>query len=174
MSATIDTSDGAVFAALRAWMLTILPTGAEVIMTQDNRVPMPARGTTFVTMNNVGKTRLSTNSRSYASSTQVASDVMATEYQIQIDIYGPAAGEWAQIIQTLARAVDTNDALPAGIQILYADDPVQLPMIAGEHQFEARWKLQAHIQYNPTISQPYQSATALGVGLAEIDKRFHP
>jgi len=172
MSATVDLNEADVFGALRAWMLGILPPGAEVIKTQDNRVPMPARGTTFATLNNVHQRRLSTNQPSWDSTNGM--DMMPTEYQIQIDAYGPDAGEWAQMLMSLSRAADVNDNWPAGVRMLYIDDGIQLPMIAGEHQFEARWKLQAFIQYNPTTTRPMPTMTQAQVGLREIDTTFTP
>lgn len=172
MPATIDTTNDAVFAALRAFLLGVLPAAVEVIQTQDNRVPLPIQGPGFVTMNNVHQRRLATNVTRYTASTKGVS--AATEYQIQLDMYGDAAGEWAQIVQTLLRDEYATEAFPAGIQPLHADDPIQLPLINAEHQFEQRWKLQVFIQYDPIVTVASQSATMLEVGLKEIDKTFHP
>lgn len=172
MPAQIDATNDAVFAALRAFLLGVLPAGVEVIQTQDNRVPLPIQGLGFVTMNNVHQRRLATNVTGYTASTKGVS--AATEYQIQLDIYGDASGEWAQIAQTLLRDEYATEAFPVGIQPLHADDPIQLPLINAEHQFEQRWKLQVFIQYDPIVTVASQSATMLQVGLKEIDKTFHP
>lgn len=53
------------FTALRGFMLLQLPAGIEIVQAQDNRVPQPA-GSDFVTMNEVGRRRLSTNVTTYA------------------------------------------------------------------------------------------------------------
>ena len=172
MTAAIDTTNDAVFAALRAFLLGVLPAGVEVIQTQDNRVPLPIQGPGFVTMNNVHQRRLATNVTQYADKTKGIS--AATEYQIQLDLYGDAAGEWAQIVQTLLRDEYATEAFPPGIQPLHADDPIQLPLINAEHQFEQRWKLQVFIQYDPIVTVASSSATMLQIGLKEIDKTFHP
>lgn len=172
MAVTINTTNDAVFAALRAFLLGVLPAGVEVVQTQDNRVPLPIQGPGFVTMNNVHQRRLSTNVTRY---TDTAKNISAaTEYQIQVDMYGDASGEWAQIVQTLLRDEYGTEAFPPGIQPLHADDPIQLPLINGEHQFEQRWKLQVFIQYDPIIAVSSQSATMLQVGLKEVDKTFKP
>lgn len=60
MSITVAPSQSAIQAALRAFLLGILPAGTEVIATQDNRVPEPAP-TNFVTMTTISRTRLETN-----------------------------------------------------------------------------------------------------------------
>ena len=56
------------YTALRAFLLTILPDGIEVVQKQDNRVPQPT-GFDFVTLNEVGRRRLSTNVTTYADCT---------------------------------------------------------------------------------------------------------
>jgi hypothetical protein len=168
----IDTTNDEVFAALRAFLLGVLPAGVEVMQTQDNRVPLPIPALGFVTMNNVHQRRLATNITRYATSTKAIS--VSTEYQIQLDLYGDTAGEWAQIVQTLLRDEYGTDAFPAHIQPLHADDPIQLPLINAEHQFEQRWKVQVFIQYDPIVTVASSSATMLQIGLKEIDKTFHP
>ena len=58
-------SEGDVFTALRAFLLSVLPVGIEVVAAQDNDVSEPAEAD-FVTMNAVTRERLSTNSTTYA------------------------------------------------------------------------------------------------------------
>ena len=53
------------YTALRAFLLSVLPTGIEVVQAQDNRVPQPV-GTDFVTMNEVMRRRMSTDFIAYA------------------------------------------------------------------------------------------------------------
>jgi len=57
---------------------------------------------------------------------------------------------------------------------LYADDPVQIPLIDGESQYEQRWKLVATLQYNPVLTTTQQSMLAVDIGLAPIDQTFNP
>ena len=68
----------------------------------------------------------------------------------------------------------TTDLFPANIQPLYADDPVQLPLIDGEQQYEQRWKLEATLQYNPILTTSQQSMLDVIVELAPIDQTFNP
>ena len=66
------------------------------------------------------------------------------------------------------------DNMPANIQPLYADNPMQMPLIDGEDQYEERWKLTASLQYNPVTTIGQQSALAVDIGLVEIDTTFKP
>ena len=56
-------SQSAIQTVLRSFLLSILPTGVEVVTAQDNRVPEPAGD--FVTMNVIRRGRLSTNVDTY-------------------------------------------------------------------------------------------------------------
>jgi hypothetical protein len=77
-------------------------------------------------------------------------------------------------VQVMFRDQYATDLLPVNIQPLYADDPMQIPLINGEGQYEQRWKLTAVLQYNPIIAAAQQSATSLTIGLKEIESTFHP
>lgn len=55
-----NTTQSNTLAALRAFLLSILPAGMEVVRGQDNRVPEP-QGSDFVTMTPILRERLSTN-----------------------------------------------------------------------------------------------------------------
>lgn len=160
----ISIADDQVFTALRSFLLSVLPSGVEVIQTQDNGVPMPIGG--FVSMNNVSKIRLSTNQSSYRRTTAPNGfrDVTTpTQYTIQMDFYGDTAGEWASLASNLFRDPYATDLFPDGIKPLYADDPIQIPLIDGEMNYTQRWKLQAVMQYNPAVSLAQQFASDINV-----------
>jgi len=57
---------------------------------------------------------------------------------------------------------------------LYADDPIQIPLIDAEAQYERRWKVTAALQYNPVITTPQQSAATIQIGIAPVDQTFKP
>ena len=65
MSITLSLTEVQIFTALRSFLVSILPTGIEVVKAQDNRVPEPA-GTNFVTMTPILRERLETNVDTYA------------------------------------------------------------------------------------------------------------
>lgn len=172
MTVSIDIVDQQVFGALRAFLLAVLPSGTEVVQGQDNRVAMPLGG--FVTMNNAGQTRLTTNVSTYAPTAGTKSVLTETKYDIQLDFYGPASQSWAALTQALFRDAFATDSMPANIQPLYADNPTQMPLIDGEAQYEQRWKLTASLQYNPIVTVSQDFADTLTLTLDEVDATFPP
>lgn len=171
MAATLDINDQDVFRALVTFFRSFIPAGVEVIQAQDNRVSMPKGG--FITMNNTGMDRLSFNIDSYAIN-QDKTILTPTKYSMQLDFYGPISQEWAMQTVALFRDEYATEIFPSNIQPLYADDPVQIPLIDGEAQYEQRWKLVASLQYNPILSTTKQSMLGVDIGLAPIDQTFNP
>lgn len=64
MPAVISLTEDQAFTALRAFLLSVLPVGVEVVQAQDNRVPEPAAGD-FVLMTPLRQERLSYNETTY-------------------------------------------------------------------------------------------------------------
>lgn len=172
MPVTMDINDQDVFTALVVFFNSFLPVGTEVIQAQDNRVSMPKSG--FVAMNNAGIDRLSFNVDYYQSLTQGKTILTPSKYSMQLDFYGPDAAQWAMQTVALFRDEYATQIFPSNIQPLYADDPVQIPLIDAEAQYEQRWKLEASLQYNPTLSTSQQSMEAVEIELAPIDQTFNP
>lgn len=164
-----------VFTALRAFLLAVLPAGAEVVQAQNNGVPMPAGG--FVAMNNIGIKRLSTNVDTYTPGTSnpgAKSLQTSVQYTVQLDFLGPTADQWAMTAQTMFRDEAGVALFPANVVPLYADDPIQIPLINAEQQYEQRWKLTAELQINPVYSNSQDFAGALKPTLVEIDAVYPP
>ena len=140
----------------------------EVIQAQDNNVPPPKSA--FITMNNVGKRRLATNSRSYTDTEdqQTQNTIMPTEYTIQVDFYGEGAGERAQTLSALFFDYFAYDAFPENIKPLFAADPHQIPLITGEKNYLERWSMDVKIQYNPVISTPMKFFDSAAIELTHI------
>lgn len=173
MSITLDTNDQDIFRALVTFFKSFLPAGVEVVQAQDNRVPMPKSG--FVAMNNTSMDRLSFNVDGYNATAQEKSILTPIRYAMQLDFYGIDSQMWAMETVSLFRDEYATSIFPANIQPLYADDPVQIPLIDGEAQYEERWKLIASLQYNPTITTQQQSATTVTFGaISPIDQTFNP
>lgn len=166
---SISITDQDVFTALRTFLIGVLPNGTEVVQAQDNYVSMPDGP--FVTMNNVSKTRLATNIDSYTYSSPIlgTKDLETkTQFVIQLDFYGPDSGDWAQIVQCAYRDEYATSVFPANIQPLYADDPMQIPLIDGEQNYTQRWKLKAVMQYNPIVSLTQQFADQINISSETI------
>lgn len=176
MPATIDLTEQAVFTGLRAFVLDVLTLPAnQVVKGQQNRAPMPS-GPNFVVLTPSGRARLATNVRTYVPSDDPASadgerqTQQQTRLDIQIDVYGPASAENAQILSTLLRDAYGCDFLrPHQVQPLYLGDPRQLPLVTGEQQYLARWMLGATLQFNPTVSTSQEFADIVDVTLVEAD-----
>jgi hypothetical protein len=172
MAVTIDIVDQDVFKALVVFFKTFLPVGTEIIQQQDNKVAMPKGG--FVSMNNNGMERLSFNIDNYQSMTQGKTILTPIKFEVQLDFYGPTAQQWAAETVALFRDEYATEIFPSNIQPLYADDPVQLPLITGEEQYMQRWRLAGTLQYNPIFSTIQQSMIAAKIEIAPIDQTFTP
>lgn len=175
MSATISLSQTDVFTALRSFLLGVLPSGVEVVDAQDNGVPMPAGA--FVAMTLMGNKRLATNTITFdAGSSNPGSESILTpgEYTVQLDFYGAGSDANAAITQALFRSEYATDQFPSNIQPLYADDPMQMPLINGEQQYEERWRVQAVMEYLPVVTVPQDYATSLDVGLISVERTYKP
>ena len=173
MSVTIDIIDQDVFGAMRAFLLSFLPTGTEVVQAQDNLVAMPLGG--FVTMNNVSQERLATNIHNYQYALNGTQDIWTqVKYGMQLDFYGPLSQSWAMMCMSLFRDEYATSSMPANIQPLYSDTPMQIPLIDGEAQYEQRWKILAFMQYNPIITASQDYAASLEVGVVDVDVKFPP
>ena len=172
MSVILDINDQDIFKAMRVFIQSFVPSTVQVVQAQDNRVPMPKGG--FITMNNTGMDRLSFNIDNYQSVVQGKTVLTPTQYSMQLDFYGPDSQEWAMQTMALFRDEYATEIFPPNIQPLYADDPVQIPLIDGEAQYEQRWKLVASLQYNPILSTTQQSMVAVDIALAPIDQTFNP
>lgn len=86
---------------------------------------------------------------------------------IQIDFYGAQAGDFCAAIENVFRTPYACDQFADGIKPLYSSDGIQAPLVTGEEQYESHWLLTASLQYNPTLTIPKQSATALAVNVFE-------
>lgn len=172
MSVSIDITDQDVYTALVTLLATIVPSGTPIVQGLDNQVAMPATG--FVLMTGLGIERLGTNVDVNNGTTLTQTSQMAARYTVQLDFVGPLAQSWAMQVQALFRDEYAADLMPANIQPLYADDPMLIPLVNAESQYEQRWKVTAAIQYKPTITTPQQSATSLSIGIKPIDTYYHP
>ena len=149
-------------AALRSFLLTVLPTGWEVVEGQDSRVPEPSNPR-FVIMTVIGRTRLETNGYAYAppsgSATQQGTETVTQAFQVtfQLDFHSANVGDSSDacvMVSTLFRDDRAYQAFAASglpVSPLYADDPKQVPFVNAEQQFETRWLLDAVLQVNAGV-----------------------
>lgn len=162
------------YTALRAFLLDMLPTGTEVVQGLDNRVPMPA-GPGFVIMTAVTVQRLNTTIDTWDQTLTNPSQMdheSHVQVGIQLDFYGPNSFDWANMFNTVFRDDVGCQALAPSCQPLYSEEARQAPLIDGEEQYEARWLVQAQVQYNPVVSTAQTFADTLEVGLINVDERY--
>lgn len=138
-----------------------------IIRGEVNRVPMP--GTTpagpFVKVIETGRKNLDAPSQFQSTdpAVQQATVKNSKQLEVQIDFYGPNAGEWSAAVESVWRAPYGPDQFPDGMSPLYCSDARQLPLVTGEEQYEYRWALTGILEYNPDVIIPQQSATQLEV-----------
>lgn len=152
MAATVTPIDDTLFKALGDFIESII--ACPTIQGLVNRTAMPIGG--FIAMTSLRQHRLSTNTKAYSDSfvagipTGTKAITQATEWVVQIDCYGSQSMQWANILTTLFRDEFSCTALKPYLQPLEADDPVPMPLVNGEQQYEQRWVVTAKFQYNPT------------------------
>lgn len=158
--------------AVRTFLLSLFPTGVEVVRGLDNSVPMPAGP--FIQFTPTAQAALSTNHSVLDTPTQQRTVKTPTRYNVQFDCYGPLSSDYATQIVQMWRDQYGCDMLATIGAPLYCTDPTQVPLINGEENYEQRWTLTALLQFNPVVTVPQQSATALGVELVSVDAEFPP
>ena len=164
-------SERDILVALRTFLLSLLPTGVEIIQGQDNRVAEPL-GDDFIVMTPMPQTRMSTNIDTLDPETGLSVTITASmQIGVQLDIHGPNSSANAMLVALLWRdsyagtAVDSSVVAP-----LYADDPHQAPFLNAENQYETRWVMMVYLQANPVVTAPQDSATSLAIELYEADQ----
>lgn len=147
MIATSITVDN-VIAAL-ADFLQPLMTEAEIVRAQVNRVAMPK--SPCVVLTEIGQFDLATTRNHYDLVTGVDYE-RSTRIDVQVDFYGPQAGEMCNVAKILFRSSYGAENFPETVRPLYCTDGIQAPLVTGEQQYESRWTLTASMQYNPVIT----------------------
>jgi hypothetical protein len=164
---TPSLTESQAFAALRTFLLAVLPAGVECVRGQANRVPMPAGQ--FVVITPTRRQQMAQNAHAYDPTAQTETIERSTRFDVQIDVYGDASPENAQVITTLLRDEYGATALrPSGVSPLYCSDPMQMPLIAGEQQYIDRWTMTAALHSNVGVTVPMGFANTLITTLTEI------
>jgi hypothetical protein len=172
-----------VLASLRAFILSVLPIPAgytapvQVIQGLQNRVAMPAQPY-FVVITPLFTSRLEWNLRAYLDTYTDAGGTAAitqqTQIDVQIDCYGPSAGDWATMLSTLLFDEVACDALTPTCQPLYVEGPRLMPWVDGEAQYETRYTLTVALQYSAVTTIPQQFASVVNADLIDVDVVYPP
>lgn len=173
MSLTVSPLQSDLYAAVAAFLTSILPANTPVIQGLGNRASMPLPG--FVSMTIVLMDRLRTNFDTWNTSSPAPIETSINQgvsVTMQIDAYGPNAMDWAAMITSAWRDDYGCQLLGANCAPLYADEARLVPLIDSEAQYEQRYSINAMLQYNPVTAVPMQFANTLKVGLIDVDEAY--
>ena len=179
MSLAITPTLQQVYAPLVAYVIAVTGLAAtQVIQGIQNRGPMPLPG--FVLLQAILRKRLRTNIDVWDEVTEPptkASISEGVELSVQIDCYGPASCDWANMLSATLRDEYGCTQLAAlastfELQPLYADDARMIPLVDGEHQYEERWSVDARFQINPVTTIPQQYADVVHLTMISVDERY--
>lgn len=165
-------------ALLRAWLLTIMPSGVDIVIAQNNRVPEP-KADNYIVITPLSRRQLGTNVILWDESTggnpTTQDNTVSTSIVMQLDLHGANATDNAQVFLTLFRSDYAWDYLKgSGLFPDYCTDGAQMPFINGENQYETRWVFNAVFDANITVTMGQQFANAANVGLIEVDTVYPP
>ncbi len=154
----------AVIDALKAFLQPFVGSN-QIVRGQVNRVSMPLSG--FVVLTELLEVDLETPNTTQDGDNGQTIITAPTQINIQMDIYGPQAGDQCKAIKTVFRSIYAPAQFPDGIKPLFCSDGLQSPLISGEEQWESRFTATASLQYNPSVAVPQQSADTLAVEVFE-------
>lgn len=176
MSFAVSPTQDDVYAAVKAFILAALPLADDhVIKGNQNRVAMPSGP--FAVMNIVAMKRLRTNLDTYDPNDTDPSGItreQGLQAEMQVDLYGPASGDWAAIFSTLWRDDYGVTALAPNCAPLHADTPARAPLVTGEDQYLDRWICRAALQYNPVVVTTDQFAEIVSITVINVDEAYPP
>jgi hypothetical protein len=166
--AVLSPTEDQTFDAMWAWVTSLFDPSiaVQVFKGYQNMASTPYG--TYVVISPAVKERLNQGLRGYVynAQTQVGTVTQQrnTNYSWQIDVYGPQAADWADVISIVWRSNTAADALRGGAIVpLYADEPRQLNIVNGEDQYEARFMTTLFGQVNQTVTLAQQFATTATV-----------
>jgi hypothetical protein len=155
----------AVIDALADFIQPFVGDGTEIMRAQTNRTPMPLNA--FVELKEISEQDLETPIFENNGDVLQATLTTPTKFDVQIDFYGPSAGDWCKSVKAVYRSIYAVSQFPDGMVPLYCSDGIRGQLITGEEQYENRWILTASLQYNPVVSVPQQSAVSLKTNIFE-------
>ena len=160
----VNVTQTQLYTMLRSFIMNV--TGvSQVIQSQGNRVPMPKGD--FITMTPMGTIGLSTNYDVYDASGVDASsgswtNSRDTQWRCQLDFYGVGAANNCAAVSTMVRSLYAADFFrDSPLTPLYSSEPLQTSMVNGQEQWEERWTMDFHGQYNPSVTFPVDFITSV-------------
>ena len=174
MTISLNINEGAIFKALGDFLSLVVIAGTVVERGQANRVAPPA-AVNYVVMIPLYQERISTNLDQYPYVLNVTANKTVqqdTKVTVQVDTYGPLAGDNAQLITSLffdEFGCNSFSASGFDMQPLFSSQPRQEPFSDSNQQVEEHWYITLTMQVNPIVTMPQQFATHIGpVGMHDI------
>lgn len=172
---TVTPGQLAIYAALSPFIqgVTGLPNDC-VIQGIQNRASLPLAAPGFVMMQAITRDRLRTNIvvPQTANPPALLSYEQGLEMRVQLDCYGPSSGDWADMLTTLLRSDYGVQQLKPNVTPLYADSARLIPLDDTEMQYEERWSIDGHFQYNPVTTVPQDYADVINITLINVQEAF--
>jgi hypothetical protein len=160
--AVLAPTEAQTFDAVWGWIASLFdPSIAPQIFKGYQNLTATPYGTYIVISPGV-KERFNQGSRTYNGTAGTVTQLRATSYSWQVDVYGPQATDWADMVSIAWRTNTAADYFVTGslpIVPLYADEPQQLNIVNGEDQYEARFMVKLYGQVNQTLTLAQQFAT---------------
>ena len=167
-----------IYTVLQTFLETVTGLGQSlVIQGLPNRSAMPPASPGYVSMQITNGERLNYNIDTW-DPTDPAPTAIASEthwkVRMQIDFYGQASGDWSTVFAGLWKDETACLALEPVCDPLFANGPMLGALDDSEAQYEARWTVEAFLQYNPIVTVPMQFADTLTVTLTNVDEAYPP
>jgi hypothetical protein len=176
MPLTVSPKLDDVYAAVVAFILGIIPLdAAHVLKGNQNQVPTPTGP--YAILNIISQKRIHTNVDTWDTTIPDPAGIVREQaiwLEMQIDLYGPASGDWAAIFTTMFRDDYACLALAPNCQPLHADDPTRAPLVLGEQQYVDRWIIRANLEYNPVVSTTDQFADTVTIDVIDAITHYGP
>lgn len=155
-----------VYAKVNSFLMGLVPQNVPVVLGYSNLVPAPLPNPGFIVFEELGHNRLrySVDLPDYNGVSPIAAQVEEDfDVGFQIDCVGPQGGVWAARIETLWKNQYGCAVLGPVCAPLTAESAPLAVFIDSEQNYEKRWLVDAHLQWNPitTISQLYANALKL-------------
>jgi hypothetical protein len=169
MTVTLSITEAQLFQALGDFISGQV--ACEVVRGMQNRTSMPPGD--FIAMSPLSLGELA---RPVVSNTATSATYkQSKQWGVQLDCYGETSLDTASLLVALFRT-DYACEFFAGyaweLQPLYAEEPRQMPLIAGEEQYVQRWTFTVFVQYNPSVTVTQDSANALTAGIINVDANY--
>jgi hypothetical protein len=181
----VDVAQADLYAIFQPWVASVTGLDPSVVIDGlDNRVAPPLASPGYISIQAILQVRLNTNEDSWTYETDPSgsdnNESSEAHYQValQLDCYGALSQTWVTILQTLLRddvgciALAGDDPTTPICQPLYTDEPIMVPLVDSEAQYEQRWTLTAQLQYDPIVTAPLQFANEVDLTVYDVDVEF--